>query len=738
MVVLGIARAALAGQAIEGRVIDAATGLPVAGATVHVQGTKAKVKTGAEGQFTFPNQAEGTWVLEVSKPPFLSTTDTVVVTAAAPPAPVELLLIAEDAIESIKVEEIHKRESPAPGGTELVREEIQKMPGSRGDFMSTLQSLPGIANTGTFTPFSSGLIIRGSDPSDARILVDGFEIPILYHFGAVQAILPSEMIGEIVYAPGGFGVEHGRASAGIIEVRSRSGQPKLGGFAELSFVNGAMFLQGPIGKNATFALSMRRSVVDAVLPAVLPKSADLSFSVLPRYYDWQARLDWKPTDSWKLALFYFGSDDNTKLSLGRVNPTDPGLSGDLSNRTHFDRLIASATYTAQRFTNRLALSADITRFGFEMSLDRHLRLANRGLTVRDEATWTLGSRLTLHGGAEGMGQLVGFDRKMPPPQREGDPNKMNFATDPTVTKKADFTLPTVAAWTSADLQLTQAVSMTGGVRYDGFLRNGTHLVQPRLELRVTAGKNTFRGSGGLYSRPPYWEDEVVQANLGPEKSWQTALGWEREILPRLTLQTTAFYTLRSDLIMFDGNPRAGAGGVSYVNEGRGKTYGAELLLTWRGPHHFAWVAYTLSRSTRQDGPNAPQRLFDFDQTHNLVLVGSRSFGKNDQWQLGGRFQFTTGKPYTPVVGTVFMADLQRYQPIFAPVNSSRMEPMHQLDLRLDHWWQFQHWKLSTYLDIQNVYYHASTMDYRYNQDFTKKTEVRTLPILPSFGVRGEF
>jgi hypothetical protein len=85
-----------------------------------------------------------------------------------------------------------------------------------------------------------------------------------------------------------------------------------------------------------------------------------------------------------------------------------------------------------------------------------------------------------------------------------------------------------------------------------------------------------------------------------------------------------------------------------------------------------------------------------------------------------------------------MADLQRYQPIYAPVNSSRMEAMHQLDLRLDHWWKFQHWKLSTYLDVQNVYYHASTMDYRYNQDYTKKNEVRTLPILPSFGVRGEF
>jgi hypothetical protein len=204
------------------------------------------------------------------------------------------------------------------------------------------------------------------------------------------------------------------------------------------------------------------------------------------------------------------------------------------------------------------------------------------------------------------------------------------------------------------------------------------------------------------------------------------------------MQATAFYTHRSNLIMFDGVRRDAAGASEYVNQGSGKTYGAELLVTWRGAHHFAWLAYTLSRSLRQDGPGSQERLFDFDQTHNLVLVASRTFGRNDQWQIGGRFQFTTGKPYTPVVGSTFMADLQRYQPVFAGVNSSRMEPMHQLDLRLDRWWQFKDWRLSAYLDVQNVYYHPTTMDYRYSADFKEKTPVRTLPILPSIGVRGEF
>jgi outer membrane receptor protein involved in Fe transport len=730
---------AMAGQVVSGRVTDASTVMPVAGATVRLHGSPRKTLSDAEGQFTLPDVPPGNWEIEVSKPPYTSTTETVVVEAGQAPAPLELLLIGE--IASVEVVEAKKPDPPPPGGTEVVREEIQRIAGTRGDVLTAVQSLPGIANTGTFTPFSSGVIIRGSDPSDARILVDGFEIPLLYHFGAVQSIIPTEMIEGIKYAPGGFGVEHGRASSGTVEVTSRPGSDKLGGFAELSFINGSVALHGPLdsGHKATFSVAFRRSIVDALLPAVLPKNSGLEFSVLPRYYDWQARVDYRPSDRWHLSLFVFGTDDSTAFALDRKDEGDPLLTGNFGTSTRFNRAIASVSYQGPAFRNRAALSVDVTRFRFEMSTDRHLRLANEGIAFRDDVQVTVSPRLTVKGGVEAMGQFAGLDEKMPRPSREGDPSVTNFTYDPLVDRKKDVTLPTMAAWLSSDLSLGPKAMLTTGLRYDGFVRNGAHLVQPRGELKVWLGKSTLRAAGGLYSRPPYWEDEIVQASLGPEKAWQGSVGWERELLAGLTLQTTAFYTRRSNLIMFDGLRRENAVGEDvYVNRGSGKTYGAEALLSTRGPHHFAWLAYTLSRSSRRDGPGSTERLFDFDQTHNLVLVGSRRFGKDDRWQVGGRFQLTTGKPYTPVLGATPMTDLGRYEPLFGAVNSQRMETMHQLDLRVDRMWQFKTWRLSAYLDVQNVYGHATTMDYRYNNDFTKKTDIKTLPILPSIGVRGEF
>jgi outer membrane receptor protein involved in Fe transport len=739
--ITAISSAAIAGQPVHGRVSDAGTVAPVGGATVRIQGRPGHATSNKEGEFTLANVPPGTWTLEVSKPPFTATTDTVVVEGDHPPDPVELLLIGE--VDTLKLVEPMKPHPTPPGGVEVIREEIQRIPGTRGDMLTAVQSLPGIANTGTFTPFSSGVIIRGSDPSDARILVDGFEIPLLYHFGAVQSIIPTEMIQGIQYAPGGFGTENGRASSGVIEVQSRPGTDKLGGFAELSFINGAVMLHGPIGdpsNHATFAVSFRRSVVDALVPAVLGKDSGLQFSVLPRYYDWQARADWQPRDRWHLSLFVFGTDDRTVFAMTPKSDTgDPLLSGNIGTRTDFNRAIASVAYQGERFKNRAAMSLDLTKFSFDMSTDRHLHLRNEGMSFRDEAQLILTPWLTLRGGAESITQLANLDEKMPRPQREGDPAAMSFTYDPIVARTMTATLPTVAGWASADVALGRRAALVGGLRYDGFLRNNAHVVQPRAELKVFAGKNTFRAAGGLYSRPPYWEDEITQTNLQPERAWQSSLGWERELLPGLTLQTTGFYTRRSNLIMFGGTTRETATGNDvYTNGGTGQTYGGELMLTARGPHHFGWVAYTLSRSTRQDGAGAATRLFDFDQTHNLVIVGSRRFGKDDHWQIGGRFQFTTGKPYTPVMGAHYMTDLGRYEPQWGAVNSQRMEPMHQLDLRLDRLWQFKDWRLSAYLDVQNVYSHAAVMDYRYNDDYTQKTSVKTLPILPSIGVRAEF
>src|SRR5262249_23819215 len=208
------------------------------------------------------------------------------------------------------------------GQATMRRDEIEPIPGSRGDVLSAAKTLPGIANTQGFGP-QAGIVVRGSSPADSRTFVDGFEIPLLYHLGGIQSVIPGEMIDDLVYSPGGFGVEWGKASGGMVNVITRRGAQELSGFADVSFVTASGMLHGPLGKDGSFAAAVRRSYVDAVIPLVVPESSSLSFTALPRYYDYQARADYRLTPHLALSGFLIGSDDTFAIATDAINPSDP-------------------------------------------------------------------------------------------------------------------------------------------------------------------------------------------------------------------------------------------------------------------------------------------------------------------------------------------------------------------------------------------------------------------------------
>ena len=87
-----------------------------------------------------------------------------------------------------------RRRTPPPARSRSPRDEIEHSAGSHGDPLLAIKNLPAIANTGLGIGQQQGLVIRGSSPADSRIFVDGFEIPLLYHLGGIQSIIPTEMI----------------------------------------------------------------------------------------------------------------------------------------------------------------------------------------------------------------------------------------------------------------------------------------------------------------------------------------------------------------------------------------------------------------------------------------------------------------------------------------------------------------------------------------------------------------
>ncbi|MEZ4368088.1 MAG: TonB-dependent receptor plug domain-containing protein [Kofleriaceae bacterium] len=701
-----------------GVVYDASSGLPVVGATVEIDGGPTTT-TDLDGRFTLVTTVGAT--LRVNAPEYQPA---LLVLADEPEVAVALMPLATEG-EVIEIRDIPP--PPVAGATSLSREELATLPGTGGDLLASLDALPGVTAPSGFGGGGQGVIIRGSAPEDSRILLDGFDIPQLYHF-LNRSIIPTEAVAGLDYLPGGFDVRFGRASSGIVSVTSRGGGEQLDGAAEVSVIDANVLGSGPVGDNGRVLASVRRSYVDTYLPSLLPD--DVGLVTAPRYYDGLVRTDWDLTPRWRGALTVVGSSDVTEL-VASEEQTDDQLR--FRADTKFVRAIA-ATYWRGKdglsFEGAVSGLAQGVEFSFD---DQFLDISQTSLAARAELSRRHDQLLGLtdvivRGGAEVDLRRAGIDLRLERGPDEGTPD--DGREEPLISFQETVWLPDVAGWTAIEASLSPAIRLTTGLRVDGYLRNASVPVQPRAELSLKADERTkVRIAAGRYTRPPEYQDELLLADLDPESSTQVIVGAERRIGQGGRVQLTAYGTERTDLLT---RPDGG----DYRNQGRGRTIGAELLASYRSDRVFGWLSYSLSRSTRRDTPDAEARFFSFDQTHDLVAAASYKT-RNRKWQFGGKFTFVSGQPWTPVLGAIFDSDADTYYPVSGDVNSERLPSHHQLDLRVDHFWRFDGWTLSAFLDVSNVYLNPKVEQYQYNFDYSQREQIENLPIVPTIGLRGE-
>ena len=200
----------------------------------------------------------------------------------------------------------------------LTLNEVKKVPGLGGDAVKVVLALPGVARS-AFD--AAGIIVRGSGTGDTRYFLDGVSLPLLFHFGGLKSTYNSDALATIDLYPGGWGTRYGGALGGIVEIKGR--EPKtdrLHGYLDGNIFDASVFVEGPITKQLSFLLTLRRSyianVLDFVLSDVLKQS--LFFTAVPFYWDYIFRTDYKPTTSMHFYLTLFGSKDRLDLITGQV------------------------------------------------------------------------------------------------------------------------------------------------------------------------------------------------------------------------------------------------------------------------------------------------------------------------------------------------------------------------------------------------------------------------------------
>src|SRR5262249_8973350 len=157
---------------------------PVRNATVTVEGSATVVTTDGKGRYTVHGVALGA-SLVVDADGY----QTGIALVNGPALDDVVLLDESQASEVIDVHRAARAE--APGAAQLDRDEVSRIPGTGGDLVRTLTIMPGVVNAQLPLGFG-GIVIRGASPEDSKILIDGFEVPLLYHAIGFRAVVPTE------------------------------------------------------------------------------------------------------------------------------------------------------------------------------------------------------------------------------------------------------------------------------------------------------------------------------------------------------------------------------------------------------------------------------------------------------------------------------------------------------------------------------------------------------------------
>jgi len=595
-------------------------------------------------------------------------------------------VVERSSYEPYEILVIGKAERTEVSSTVLRGKEIQQIPGTFGDPFRVVNTLPGVTQTMSLLPFP---IVRGSSPGSTGYLVDGIRVPLLYHLLGGPSVIHPQFVDSIEFMPGGFSVDYGGYTGGIVDGKTRMARPdEVSAEVDLNFFQSGGMVRAPIFDTGATGTLAGRIGYPGLLLSLADAPVDLS------YWDYQARVDGGTSKSgW--TLFAFGASDVLDTIFEDETTGEEMRETALIFRFH--RVDGRYVHRSEnwRGSHTLSFSYEETAFGAETSV-KALRFTPRS-SVEYLAHETFSLRLGLDSYAS-RSEVVAEN----PPQ-------MNEAQLPT--DMYDLGLLTEAMW-----RPTKRWLIRPGVRFDLYYNTeDTHRAfDPRILARyqVTDEDDPIfvKGSLGLYhqlARLPIpipgfdallFEQgllEAVQSSVGTEFTlgegfsvdltgyfnWMDPVIFELEVnASPEDLQTSAPDNLAGmapDTEMpMDDSP-------FFLESKTGRAYGMEILLRRQSREGvFGWISYSLSRSERRK--DGKWSAFDFDRTHILNLVAGIPLPRN--WDLGLRAQWQGGRPLTTTSGLA----------------TARTAHFIRFDVRIDKRAIYRDWLLNFYVDISNV------------------------------------
>lgn len=701
---------------LSGTIKDAASGMPLNGASVYVSELESGTTAQDDGMFSLQIR-EGRYTVRFNYVGYRSDTRTLNLRD-------DRELTVELQRKSIELDEvvvsdeasIRNIESIETGVARLEVRELEELPTFMGavDIVRSLLLLPGVSTVGEG---ASGFNVRGGDVDQNLVLLD--DAPVFYpsHLFGFFSPFNADVVQDVTLYRGGIPAQWGGRLSSVLDVEQRVGDFESyrmrGG---VSPITSRLTIDGPIVKDRTsFLVGGRASYVNWLMDAT--NNENLASSEA-RFFDTNVGVNHR-----------FGSNDELNTT-GYYSFDDFTLVGD----TSYTYTMAHATAEWKHiFSDKLLsrVTGVVSDYSYDVS-DSDLSNAYtlsagvRYHSLRGDVSWLPNDRHTIDAGISTKYYRIQPGGIVP----ESDQSSIRA-----------FSLQNEHALSSAiyvndEYALTEKVRIMGGLRISSYQRLGPGSIlrfepgqprrvdtitkeeefgtaeiisafwgiEPRLAVRYKIDEaNSFKASynrtrqylhliSNTTAASPVDVWRASDANLTPQTGDQLTLGYFRNFrLGQITSSVEGYYKWIQNVVDYKPgaeltlNPELSTD----LLQGRGRAYGVEMMLNKRSGTHRGSISYTYSRSERKvNGPTPGQRISfgewypsNYDRPHELTVQYTYQETPRISWNFN--FVYRTGRPATYPVSKFVIDNIPVAN--FSRRNQYRIPDYHRLDmsLRLD-------------------------------------------------------
>lgn len=548
---------------------------------------------------------------------------------------------------------------------------IKAMPALLGeaDVMKTIQMLPGVQGG---TDGSAGLYVRGGGPDENLILLDGVPLYNVDHLLGFFSVFTPEAVKNVNFFKGSFPARFGGRLSSVVDVRTNDGNMReYHGTASIGILSAKFQTEGPIFKDRTsFNISFRRTYADILVRPFLDDDEE-TFGYY--FYDVNAKFNHRFSDNDRIFLnFYSGTD----ATMSEFEEGGENFFYKDKVRMRWGNIVTALRWN-HRFSPRLFgnMTAAFSRYHFKV---------NSFSGERREQIWS-DTDVNYRSGIRDLSFNTDFDF-IPHPDHAlkfgtsyiyhmFKPEVLNSKYSSASAKKTDtytsgggnIFAHEAAVYIEDDWEISSKLQLNAGVHTSFFNVQNKYYTsfQPRLSFSYApSGDWNLKASYShmqqyihllsSYSlQMPYdlWVPSTKAVE--PMHARQFVLGgyffgwegWEVSV-------ETYYKRLKNVLDYKEGASFLGSSQNwdEKVIMGKGRAYGAEVMVQKKMGATTGWLAYTIAKSERyfeevNDGKWFPHK---YDRRHHVDIVVSHKF--SERFDIGASWEFYTGGMATLGIG----------------------------------------------------------------------------------------